>query len=177
MSSGARQPLNSTAARWRRASFWLAMAGLVALAIADLDITRSSPASVLLRMGQGFLAPDFFSTDNLWRALANTLAFAWQGTALAALFGFVMAMAWHHRWVRGVAASIRAVHELFWGLLLLQVAGLSTVTGVLAIAIPYAGIFAKVFGEFLEEADPGPANALPVSRQRLSVFFYARLPL
>jgi ABC-type phosphate/phosphonate transport system permease subunit len=84
MSSGARQPLNSTAARWRRASFWLAMAGLVALAIADLDITRSSPASVLPRMGQGFLAPDFFSTDNLLRALANTLAFAWQGTALAA---------------------------------------------------------------------------------------------
>lgn len=88
-----------------------------------------------------------------------------------------MAMAWHHRWVRGVAASIRAVHELFWGLLLLQVAGLSTVTGVLAIAIPYAGIFAKVFGEFLEEADPAPAGALPASGQRLSVFFYARLPL
>ena len=177
MSSAVRQRVNTTAARWRRASFWLAVAGLVALAVADLDITRSSPGSELLRMGQGFLAPDFFSTDNLWRALANTLAFAWQGTALAALFGFLMAMAWHHRWVRGVAASIRAVHELFWGLLLLQVAGLSTVTGVLAIAIPYAGIFAKVFGEFLEEADPRPANALPVSRQRLSVFFYARLPL
>ena len=84
MSSAVRQRVNTTAARWRRASFWLAVAGLIALAVADLDITRSSPGSELLRMGQGFLVPDFFSTDNLWRALANTLAFAWQGTALAA---------------------------------------------------------------------------------------------
>ena len=83
--SGARYPvINTTASRWRRASFWLAVAGLIALAFADLEIARSSPGSELLRMGQGFLAPDFFSTDNLWRALANTLAFAWQGTALAA---------------------------------------------------------------------------------------------
>lgn len=169
--------VTTTASRWRRTTGMLALVGVIALLLADLSIARSSPGSELLRMAQGFLAPDLFSTDHLWRALANTLAFAWQGTAFGALFGFLMAMVWHWRWVRGVAASIRAVHELFWGLLLLQVTGLSTVTGVLAIGIPYAGIFAKVFGEFLEEADPAPARALPRTSSSLSLFFFARLPL
>lgn len=45
MSSAVRQRVNTTAARWRRASFWLAVAGLIALAAADLDITRSSPVA------------------------------------------------------------------------------------------------------------------------------------
>ncbi len=45
----------------------------------------------------------------------------------------------------------------------MQVAGLSPLTGVLAIALPYAGIFAKVFGEMLEEADPAPAASLPAN--------------
>lgn len=169
--------LNTTASGWRRVSGILALAGLLALLFADLTISRVSPGHELLRIGQGFLGPDFFSTEFLWRAIANTLAFAWQGTALGALFGFLMATCWHWRGVRAVAASLRAVHELFWGLLLLQLTGLSTVTAVLAIAIPYSGIFAKVFGEFLEEADPAPAAALPSRSSSLSVFFYARLPL
>lgn len=172
--TGAR--LNTTASRWRRTTMGLALVCLLALLFADLEITRGSPGLELLRIGQGFLTPDFLATEQLWQAIANTLAFAMQGTAFGALFGFLMAMVWHWRWVRGFAASIRAVHELFWGLLLLQVAGLSTFTGVLAIGIPYAGIFAKVFGEFLEEADPAPARALP-SSSSLSLFFYARLPL
>ena len=154
-------PLNTTASRWRRTTGGLALAGLVALLLADMEIARSSPGQELLRMAKGFMTPDFFATEQLGQALANTLAFAWQGTALAALFGFLMAVCWSSRAVRSFAASIRAVHELFWGLLLLQVAGLSTLTGVLAIAIPYAGIFAKVFGEFLEESDPAPAHSLP----------------
>ena len=169
--------LNTTASGWRRVSGLLALVGLVALLLADLEITRVSPGHELLRISQGFLSPDFSSTDFLWRAVVNTLAFAGQGTALGALAGFAMAVMWHWRAVRAVAASVRAVHELFWGLLLLQLTGLSTVTAVLAIAIPYSGIFAKVFGEFLEEADPAPAAALPAGSRALSVFFFARLPL
>ncbi|MTT53825.1 ABC transporter permease [Alcanivorax sp. VBW004] len=170
-------PLNTTANRWRRTTGGLALAGLTALLLADMEIARSSPGQELLRMAKGFMTPDFFATEQLGQALANTLAFAWQGTALAALFGFLMAVCWSSRAVRSFAASIRAVHELFWGLLLLQVAGLSTLTGVLAIAIPYAGIFAKVFGEFLEESDPAPAHSLPASTSAVSRFFFARLPL
>ena len=111
--------LNTTASGWRRTSGLLALAGLLALCLADLGISEVSPGHELLRMAQGFLSPDFSSTEFLWRAVANTLAFAWQGTALGALAGFCMAVCWQWRAVRTVAASLRAVHELFWGLLLL----------------------------------------------------------
>ena len=128
-------------------------------------------------MLHGFLTPDFAGTPSLGAAVANTLAFAFEGVALGSVGGFVLALFWHRRPVRAFAASVRAVHELFWGLLLLQLTGLCTLTGVLAIAIPYVGIFAKVFGEFLEEADPSAERSLPAGGQRLSRFFYARLPL
>lgn len=167
----------TTAAGWRRASGWLGLAGLIAFACADLEVTRGDPGAEMIQVGLGLLRPDFLATEGLGRALANTLAFAFQGVALGAAAGFLLALFWHRRAVRAGAASVRAVHELFWGLLLMQVTGLSTLTGVLAIALPYAGIFAKVFGEFLEEADPAPAVALPDDRRRLGRFFYARLPL
>src|SRR5262249_47297264 len=61
-------------------------------------------------------------------------------------------------------------------LLFLQFLGLNAVTGILAIALPYTGIFAKVFAEMLEEADPGPLRALPARTGILSELFYARLP-
>ncbi|MBU60610.1 MAG: ABC transporter permease [Alcanivorax sp.] len=172
----------TTAAGWRRASGWLLLAGLLAFACADLAVTRTAPGAELLRVARGFLAPVWLGDDGLaaaelGRALANTLAFAFQGVAFGAAGGFLLALFWHRRAVRAAAASVRAVHELFWGLLLMQVAGLSPLTGVLAIALPYAGIFAKVFGEMLEEADPAPAASLPRQRRRLSTLFYARLPL
>ena len=167
---------DTTARRWRHASGGLALIGLAAFCLADLDLARPSPGAELAKMLGGFLAPDFLATDHLWSALANTLAFAFQGVALGGVAGFLLAIGWRSRTVRATAAAVRAVHELFWGLLLLQLCGLSTLTGVLAIAIPYAGIFAKVFGEFLEEADPAPEHSLPATGG-ISRFFYARLPL
>lgn len=169
--------LQTTAAGWRRTTGWLALAGLIGFACANLDIAQSSPGARLASMLHGFLTPDFTSTPGLAAAVANTFAFAFQGVVLGSVGGFLLALLWHHRRVRAFAASIRAVHELFWGLLLLQITGLSTITGVLAIGIPYVGIFAKMFGEFLEESDPAPAQSLPGDRRHLGRFFYARLPL
>ena len=66
------------------------------------------------------------------------------------------------RAVRVLCAFLRSVHELFWALLLIQIAGLSAMTGILAVAIPYSGIFAKVFAEMIEEADLSAERVLPV---------------
>ncbi|MCP3866764.1 MAG: hypothetical protein GY703_01445 [Gammaproteobacteria bacterium] len=49
-------------------------------------------------------------------------------------------------------------------------------TGVLAIAIPYAGICAKVYAEILEEAQPDALKALPRGTSSISTFFFVRLP-
>jgi phosphonate transport system permease protein len=54
--------------------------------------------------------------------------------------------------------------------------GLSPLTGVLAIAIPYAGICAKVYAETLEEAALPALRVLPRGTGIVSAFFFARLP-
>ena len=64
----------------------------------------------------------------------------------------------------------------FGPLIFLQLFGLSPVTGILAITIPYAGIIAKVYAEILEEADPTPLQALPAGTARISAFVFVRLP-
>lgn len=169
--------VETTAGGWRRATLLLALAGLAAFALADLEVTRGTPGAELQRLAWGFVTPDFTATEALGEAIAQTLAFAFQGVALGAAGGFGLALLWHQPGVRLFAASIRAVHELFWGLIFLQITGLSPLTGVLAIGLPYAGIFAKVFGEFLEEADPKPTEALPGGTNPVTTFFAARLPL
>src|SRR5258705_8440432 len=65
---------------------------------------------------------------------------------------------------------------MFWALLLIQIAGLSPTTGILAVAIPYSGIFAKVFAEMIEEADLSAERVLPVGTSTISRFAYARIP-
>ena len=105
-----------------------------------------------------------------------TVAFAVLGVGLGAGAGFVLALGFHHGAIRAFAAAIRSVHELFWALLLLQVTGVSPTTGILAIGIPYAGIFAKVFSDMIEEADLAAERVLPPGTSIVSRFAYGRLP-
>lgn len=144
--------------------------------IADIEITTLDPWTELKRLGMGILTPDFFATENLGGAILNTLAFAILGVALGNASGFGLALAFQYRIIRMGCAFIRAIHELFWALLFLQIFGLTPLTGVLAIAIPYAGIFAKVYSEILEESDPAPLRIIPASTSTISTFLYARLP-
>ena len=167
----------TTARGYRLVTFFLAAIGLIALAIADLGIYTGTPGKELARLGHGLLTPGFMHVDSVPVIVANTLAFAFQGVALGITGGLLLALAWQWRAVRAFSAVIRAVHELFWGLIFLQLFGLSAVTGILAIGLPYMGIFAKVFGEFFEEADPAPAAAAPTSTDALSRLFFTRLPL
>jgi phosphonate transport system permease protein len=149
---------------------------LACLLVADLSVSTQDPWGELLRIGRGFLVPNFLGVGTLAEALSQTLAFAILGVAVGAAGGFALALVFDRRPVRWLASFLRSIHELFWALLFLQFLGLNAVTGVLAIALPYAGIFAKVFAEILEEADPGPLRALPEGSSLLSELFYARLP-
>lgn len=167
----------ATASRYRRASLVIGAIGVAAWWLSDIDIRTYSPWLELGRIGAGLITPDFLSIPSVGSALVNTLAFAMQSIALGVSAGFLLALLWQYRLVRMFSASIRAVHELFWGLIFLQLTGLSPLTGVLAIAIPYSGIFAKVFGEFLEESDKRPMHALPAGVSHVSRFFFTRLPL
>ena len=149
---------------------------IVCLVFADLEITTFDPWAEMRLMAIGVVTPDFFATEYLFEAILNTLAFALVGVAAGNALGFALALVFRYRLVRVACAFARSVHELFWGLIFLQVFGLAALTGVLAIAIPYAGIFAKVYSEILEESDPAPLRAVPGGSGAVSTFLFARLP-
>ncbi|MDE0813011.1 MAG: ABC transporter permease [Alphaproteobacteria bacterium] len=149
---------------------------LICAIFADFEITTVHPWQELTRLLHGVVTPDFYATDNLGGALAYTLAFALLGVAFGNVFGFILSLLFFSRIVRTGCAFVRAVHELFWALIFLQLFGLSPLTGILAIGIPYAGIIAKVYAEILEEADPSPLQAMPPSTGRMSAFLFVRLP-
>ncbi|MGR3386717.1 MAG: ABC transporter permease, partial [Paracoccus sp. (in: a-proteobacteria)] len=116
------------------------IAGLVCLPFADLTLAGNDPWAALSRMGMGFLSPDFGAVERIMRAIALTLAFAIAGVAGGAVAGLMMAPFYRLRPVRWLAIALRSVHELFWALILMQITGIGVTTGILAIALPYAGI-------------------------------------
>src|ERR1700721_1040647 len=155
---------------------WIFLAfALAALAVADVKISALDPWADMLRLLRGLVAPALLAVEA--HSLANTVAFAVIGVGVGASVGFALALFFARlRAVRVIAAFLRSVHELFWALLLMQIWGLSPTTGVLAIALPYAGIFAKVFSEIVEEADLAAVRVLPSGTSVISAFAFARLP-
>ena len=150
---------------------------LLLLPFADLHVAGHDPWASIARMAWGFARPDFGAVEQIGWSLLLTLAFAIGGVALGGTAGLLLAPFYGHRAVRAVCIALRSVHELFWALMLMQGLGISALTGLLAIALPYAGIFAKVFAEQMEDADPRPSAVLPSGVDPLSRFLFARAPL
>jgi len=161
----------------RTTSFYFALAALLALFFADLEVTTSDPWFEIQRLAQGFAHPSFLDSSSLLSALFKTLAFAFQGVMVAAVLGFLLALVFKYFWVRTFAAFIRAIHELFWALIFIQLTGLSSLTGFLAIVIPFTGIFAKVFAEILQETDQKAQLSLPSNTSYLSRLLYTKFIL
>ena len=147
----------------------------LALALADLNVGAVDAWAELRRLVSGLVRPDLLSIETM--SVAWTVAFAVLGVGLGAIAGFLFALVFAQlRAIRMLCAFLRSIHELFWALILMQIAGLSPVTGILAVALPYSGIFAKVFAEMIEEADLSAERVLPAATSTVSRFFYARIP-
>ena len=147
------------------------------LFFADLEVSSLGPWTEMRRLAEGFFHPSLMLPGEVFKALLSTLAFALAGVALAVVGGLFLALMFHNALVRGFCALVRSVHELFWALIFLQFFGLHPLTGLLAIAIPYSGIFARMYAEMLSQASTQPAQALPFGSGYLSVLLYTRLPL
>ena len=79
--------------------------------------------------------------------------------------------------VRGVLVVLRSVPELVWALVFVRVVGLGVTAGVLAIALTYAGMLGKVYGEILESGEGHPTETLLRNGAgRIQAFFYGLLP-
>lgn len=148
---------------------------LLALPFADLSIVGRSPWPVAADILSGFLRPDFSAVESLGYTSLLTLAFAFCGLTVGIVGGAILALLANLRAVRMFAAVLRSIHELIWALLLMAVLGPTVATGITAIALAYAGIFAKVYAEILDEADARPAAVLAPATDHVSRFVYGRV--
>ncbi|ARV57774.1 phosphate ABC transporter permease [Nostocales cyanobacterium HT-58-2] len=125
-------------------------------------------------------------------ATLKTLAYAVCGTFFCVVIGLVGGVLSTEVWwksisigrfqapwliIRAILAIPRAIHELIWGLFFVNIFGLDPLVGVLAIAIPFGAITAKVFSEILDETPRGPLLALVNSGVLpLNAFVYSLIP-
>ena len=58
-----------------------------------------------------------------------------------------------YRIIRFFLTIIRSIHEVVWGILLMQIYGINFSIGIIAICIPYIAVNSKVFAEQLETID------------------------
>lgn len=123
-----------------------------------------------------------------------TLAYAVCGTALSLILGLVGGVLASEVWwltlfphrqglpaawlgVRAALTVPRAVHELIWGLFLINILGLDPLVAILAIALPFGAITAKVFSEILDETPRQPLLALVhAGASPCNAFLYGLLP-
>jgi phosphonate transport system permease protein len=155
----------------------LLLLALLCLWFADIEISSRNPMLELNKMLQGLLKPSFLAFDELLYALAQTLSYAIIAVSVSAAIGLLLSLYYQHNGLRAICAALRSVHELFWGLLFLQLLGIHPLAGILAIALPYSGIFAKVFAEIREEYQaPAVLQAVPAHSSRLSIFCYSQWP-
>lgn len=110
------------------------------------------------------------------KGLGITVGIALLGWAASGLLGLALALAssrqvwasccgqlWPAELLRRLLALPRSIHELLWGLLLLQVVGLQPAVAIAAIAIPYGALVARVLADQLDALPTGALTALRCS--------------
>ena len=148
--------------------------GLVSFIFADLSISTLDPFLETGKFFGGLIDINFTNADYIIEALLNTITIAIMAIFISCVFGFIFAIVFKSMIVRIGLAFTRAIHELFWALIFLQIFGLNTLSALLAIIIPYSAILGKVYAEILEENDHFP-NELR-GRNKISYFLYTLLP-
>jgi phosphonate transport system permease protein len=102
-------------------------------------------------------------------AMMETIHIASLGTLLALVLAMPVGVLAAHNLVpftpvnlvaRLILVSSRSVNSLVWALLFVGIFGPGALAGTLAIAFRSIGFVGKLFGEALEEAQPGPIEAL-----------------
>jgi phosphonate transport system permease protein len=174
--------------------FTVAVLVLVVASFWSLDMPWGEFFSMDAARSMGRFVGEFFPPDLSAPFLAKVAQGAWEtlamsllGTVLAAAGGLLLALpasrlhagqrAWARAPTRLVLNALRSIPELVWAALLLIAAGLGPFAGTMALALHTMGVLGRLFAEAVENAPPGPADALraqgvPEGR----IFLYATLP-
>lgn len=159
------------------------------------DLVNWNGLPLLWRFFSASVHPDF-SSDLLQltlKATIVTLAYAVCGTFLSVIIGAIAGLFCSEVWwseilkvkqqrlfflsLRALLAIPRAIHELIWGLFFVNIWGLDPLVAIVAIAIPFGAITAKVFSEILDDTTRKPLQAsINSGTSPLSAFLYTLLP-
>lgn len=187
--------------RWNRRLWWIVSAVLVAWSLqrAGIDVRQIFNARGASQFAEFFAAmfrPDlsFEFVKLAAREAMVTLGFAILGTALSVFIGIFGGLLlterlwlnvagnsttfhWLWRSLRFLASIPRAIHEIVFGLMLVNILGLDPLVAVLAIGIPFGAVTAKVFAELLDEAPRDAERVLRASGSgRLSALLFGAVP-
>ncbi|MBO6949444.1 MAG: phosphonate ABC transporter, permease protein PhnE [Rhodospirillales bacterium] len=134
-----------------------------------------------------FFVPDFAFFPETVVPLLETLLIAFWGTALAVILCLPIAyMAARNvtpfPWItyplgRCLIVLSRSTHEIIFALIYISALGLGPLPGILALASRSLGFMAKTTSEAIENASPGPIEAMEaLGANRFLVFFYGVMP-
>jgi phosphonate transport system permease protein len=148
--------------------------GIICALFADFSISTLEPFVELKKFSLAIFDIDITQITELIPALLNTISIAVIAIFISSILGFLLALIFQSFFVRTTLAFTRAIHELFWALIFLQIFGLNTLTALLALIIPYSAILAKVYSEILEEHDTYPKELKGESL--VSFYLYTKIP-
>lgn len=141
-----------------------------------------APSGLLSQM----FPPDLSRVDRIAWKLLETLQMAVAGAALGLLFAVPFAIMATDRLsphpvvrmaARALIALFRTIPDLVWAIFFIIMVGLGPAAGVLAIMVDKIGFAGRFFAEAMEEADPGPQDALrAIGASRLGIIFSAVYP-
>jgi phosphonate transport system permease protein len=160
---------------WGVVSLGAIACSCLAAGLFQQNLVNADGLPLLLRFFSASLHPDLSSEMlQLTReASLVTLAYGVCGTSLSLVLGLVGGLLSSEVWwvsvggkskvwltIRTLIAFPRAIHELIWGLFFISLWGLDPLTAILAIAIPFGAIVAKVFSEILDDTPRQALSAL-----------------
>jgi phosphonate transport system permease protein len=132
------------------------------------------------------LPPNWEFISQLAKPVMETVQLAVWGTLFAIILALPMCflaarnlsphpIVFH--FMRQVFNAARGINEIIFSLIFVAAVGLGPFAGVLALSIHGAGMLGKFFAEAIEEADPGPVEALRATgASPLQVIAFAVLP-
>jgi len=194
-----KRPLPPRHSRATAFGFCMGLLALVVASFWSLDLQWAQFLSLDAMASMGRFLGEFFPPDlspgfvhKVLVGTGETLAMSVLGTLLAAVGGLALALpashspmqhadaaqpGWARTPTRWVLNALRSIPELVWATLLLISAGLGPFAGTLALALHTTGVLGRLFAEAIENAPPGPADALRVQGVPAGrVFAYATLP-
>lgn len=175
---------------------WLSLAVLVLVVSSfwSLNLQWAEFFSMDAMRSMGRFVAEFFPPDLSPAFVHRVVVGAWEtfamsllGTLLADVAGLALALpasrlhqgdvAWARGLTRWILNALRSIPELVWAALLLISAGLGPFAGTMALALHTTGVLGRLFAESIENAPPGPADALRAQGVgNMRVFIYATLP-